>query len=90
MEFVNRHSHPPQALTSYLVELDCDLLVVGHTHRPMWFRCADGLVVNPGSTVSIHGVDSSRTFAMVDLDKLEVTFHDVESGGAIEVDMWRS
>jgi len=88
MEFVNRQSHPPEVLSNYLVELDCDLLIVGHTHRPMWFRCADGLVINPGSTVSIHGVDSSRTFAMVDLDTLEVTFYDVESGGAVEVAMW--
>jgi len=89
MEFVNRQSHPPEVLCQYLVELDCDLLVVGHTHRPMWFRCVDGLVVNPGSAVSIHGVDSSRTFAMVDLDTLEVTFHDVESGAAVDVAMWR-
>jgi len=88
MEFVNRQSHPPEVLSSYLVELDCDLLVVGHTHRPMWFRCADGLVINPGSAVSIHGVESSKTFAMVDLDTLEVTFHDVESGDAIDVAMW--
>jgi putative phosphoesterase len=88
MEFVNRQSHPPKVLSQYLVDLDCDLLVVGHTHRPMWFRSAGGLVVNPGSTVSINGVDSSRTFAMVDLDALDVTFHDVESGDAVEVTTW--
>jgi putative phosphoesterase len=89
MEYVNRGSHPPQALSNYLVELDCDLLVVGHTHRPMCFRCTDGLVVNPGSAVSIPGVESSRTFAMVDLDTLQVTFHDVESGNAVEVALWQ-
>jgi predicted phosphodiesterase len=88
MEFVNRQSHPPKVLTQYLMDLDCDLLVVGHTHRPMWFRCPGGLVVNPGSAVSIHGVDSSRTFAMADLDTFEVTFHDVESGAPVEVTMW--
>ena len=54
----------------------------------MWFRCPEGLVVNPGSVVSIPRIDSSRTFAMVDLEKLEVTFHDVESGEAIEVAGW--
>jgi putative phosphoesterase len=88
MEFVNRQSHPPEVLCNYLVELDCDLLVVGHTHRPMWFRGTNGLVVNPGSAVSIPGVDSSRTFAMVNLDTLEASFHDVESGAAVEVAMW--
>jgi predicted phosphodiesterase len=64
------------------------LLIVGHTHRPMWFQSQGGLVVNPGSVVSIPRVDSSRTFAMVDLDKLEVTFHDVESGEAVDVESW--
>ena len=90
MEFVNRHSHPPEVLCQYLVELDCDLLVVGH-HRTgrCGARCTDGLIVNPGSAVSIHGVDSSRTFALVDLDTLEVTFHDVESGGAVDVARWQ-
>ena len=80
---------PRRSCATISMELDCDLLVVGHTHRPMWFRCPDGLVVNPGSVVSMPGVDSSRTFAMVDLDTLEVTFHDVESGGAVEVAMWQ-
>jgi hypothetical protein len=51
----------------------------------MWYRCPDGLVVNPGSVVSIPGVDSSRTFALVDLDVLVATFHDVESGQEVEV-----
>jgi putative phosphoesterase len=87
MEFVQRHSHPPRKLRGYVTELNCDLLVVGHTHRPMWYRCREGLVVNPGSVVSLPHIDSSRTFAMVH-DDLEVTFHDVESGDAIEVEAW--
>jgi putative phosphoesterase len=88
MEFVNRQSHPRHVLRQYLLDLDCELLVVGHTHRPMWFWCPDGLVVNPGSVVSIPGVDSSRTFALVDLGIRQVTFHDVESGATIDVEPW--
>jgi putative phosphoesterase len=88
MEFVTRQSHPRQTLRQYLVDLQCELLVVGHTHQPMWFRCADGLVVNPGSVVSSARIDSSRTFALVDLAMLEVTFHDVESGEKVEVEAW--
>lgn len=88
MDFVNRQTHPPNVLRKYLVNLRCRLLIVGHTHRPMWFRCPGGLVVNPGSVVSHPRVDSSRSFAVVDLDMLEVTFHDVESGEAIEVAAW--
>jgi putative phosphoesterase len=88
MEFVNRSTHAPDVLRSDLSELGCDLLVVGHTHRPMWFRCPEGLVVNPGSVVSMPVVDSSRTFALVDLETLEPTFHDVETGRAVDVEPW--
>jgi putative phosphoesterase len=88
MDFVNRQTHPAKVLRKYLVDLRCRLLIVGHTHRPMWFRCPGGLVVNPGSVVSLPRVDSSRTFAMVDLDLLEATFHDVESGNAVQVEHW--
>ena len=88
MDFVTPQTHPPSILRRYLVDLRCRLLIVGHTHRPMCFRCPGGLVINPGSVVSIPRIDSSRTFAMVDLDTLEVTFHDVESGDAIDVALW--
>jgi putative phosphoesterase len=88
MEFVNPSSHPRKVLRGYLTDLSCDLLVVGHTHRPMWFRCPDGMVVNPGSVVTMPVVDSSRTFALVDLAVLEVTFHDVETGRPVAVEPW--
>ncbi len=88
MEFVNRSTHVPEVLRDDLGELGCDLLVVGHTHRPMWFRCPEGLVVNPGSLVSMPVVETSRTFALVDLDTLEPTFHDVETGQAVEIEPW--
>jgi putative phosphoesterase len=88
MEFVNRASHVPEVLRDDLSDLGCDLLVVGHTHRPMWFRCPEGLVVNPGSVISMPVVDTSRTFALVDLEILEPTFYDVESGRAVDVEPW--
>ena len=49
---------------------------------------SEGLVLNPGSVVSMPVVDSSQTFAMIDLDTLEPTFHDVESGDIVEVEPW--
>ena len=59
-----------------------------HTHKPMWFRCGSGLVINPGSVVSAPVVSTSRTFALLDWDVDAVTFHDVESGEAVEVARW--
>jgi putative phosphoesterase len=88
MEFVTPQSHPRGVLRQYLLDLQCELLVVGHTHQPMWFRCPDGIVVNPGSVVSASRIDSSRTFALVDLDVLEVSFHDVESGAKLPIEPW--
>jgi putative phosphoesterase len=88
MEFVTRRTHPPSQLEADLVAVGADLLVVGHTHVPMWYRCARGLVVNPGSVVSMPVVKTSRTCALVDLGALSVTFHDVESGAEVTVDPW--
>jgi putative phosphoesterase len=89
MEFVNRRTHPPAVLARYLRDLRCDLLVVGHTHQPMWYESPGGrLVVNPGSVISLPVIDSSRTFAVVDLARMAVTFHGVESGGPVSLDLW--
>ncbi len=86
MEFVNRSSHVPDILRGDLAALQCDLLVVGHTHRPFWYRCPEGLVINPGSLVSMPVVETSRTFALIDLDTMEPTFHDVETGQLVEIE----
>lgn len=89
MEFVNRKTHPPEVLRRYLRDLSCDLLVVGHTHQPMWYQSPSRkLVVNPGSLISLPVIDSSRTFAVVDLARLTVAFHDVEGGGAVALEPW--
>ncbi|MBX6314265.1 MAG: YfcE family phosphodiesterase [Isosphaeraceae bacterium] len=88
MEYVTPRTYPPAALRRLLSELRADLLVVGHTHAPMWYRSSRGLVVNPGSAVSMPVVRTSRTFALVDLEAMAVSFHDVETGRAIELKPW--
>jgi len=90
MEFITRKTHPSSVLDGYLKELDADLLVIGHTHEPMWYRSGRGLVVNPGSVVSAPVVTTSRTFALVETAGLSVTFHDVESGAEVDVAPWPS
>jgi len=89
-EFVSLPRYPASHLRADLEELRVDLLVIGHTHQPMWYRCDRGLVVNPGAVISISGrTKSSRTFAVVDLAELTVSFHDVGSGRAVVVSPWR-
>ncbi len=88
MEYVRRSSHGPKVLDDLLAELGADILVVGHTHAPMWYRGERGLVVNPGSVISMPVVRTSRTFAVLDLDAMAATFHDVESGRVLDVPHW--
>jgi len=88
MAYLTRASHPPARLRRLLSDLDANLLVVGHTHRPMWYPCEKGLVINPGSVISAPVVSTSRTFALLDWDAMTVSFHDVESGDRVEVRPW--
>ena len=88
MTYITRKTHPPALLRGLLRDMTAQLLVVGHTHKPMWYRCDDGLVINPGSVVSAPVVSSSRSFALLDWDAQAVTFHDVESGEPIAIKPW--
>lgn len=88
MEYVLLKTHGPEALDALLDEAGADVLVVGHTHAPMWYRGPRGLVINPGSVISMPVVRTSRTFALLDLDAMTVTFHDVESARELKVPHW--
>jgi putative phosphoesterase len=88
MEYVTRSNTTPAQLDAWLEAAGADVLVVGHTHSPMWYRGPRGLVLNPGSVVSVPVVRTSRSFALLDLDALAASFHDVESGRALDVRPW--
>lgn len=89
MEFIAPRTHNAEVLGGYLRTLDADVLVHGHTHRPMWYRSPSGrLVVNPGSVVCPPVVETSRTFGLLDLDALAFTVHDVETGRPVAVPPW--
>lgn len=90
MEFVTPDRHPGSVLRGYLAVLGVDVLIGGHTHRPMWSLNDLGLVVNPGSLVTRGRVESSRTFAVVDLTSLAARFYRVDSGKQVEVAAWPS
>ena len=88
LDFVNRKTHPPQRLDRYLGQTGVEWMLHGHTHRPMLCRTPHGLVINPGSVVSAPVVSTSRTFALLDCDAMDVTFYDVESGLPVPVKPW--
>ena len=88
MEYITRRTHPREILREYLSVLKADVLISGHTHAAMTARCDLGLILNPGSTLSLPVSRTSRTFALIDLDTLAATHHDVESGRVVKVEPW--
>jgi putative phosphoesterase len=89
MEFISPPQYSSTRLRDDLERLGVELLVFGHTHRPTWHRCDRGLAVNPGSVICVAGrVETSRTFAVVDLEALSVTFYDVTTGVPVTVVPW--
>jgi putative phosphoesterase len=89
MTYLTRRNFRLDELDTMLTDLDTDILVVGHTHEPMWYRCGSGLIVNPGAVLSIDThVRTSSTFAVLDLESDTVHFHEVQSGVLIPIDPW--
>lgn len=54
-----------------LDESDCDVVVMGHTHRPYTRRFDRGLVVNPGSVGQPRDGEPRGSFAIIDTETLE-------------------
>jgi putative phosphoesterase len=88
MEYIKKRTHDRKTIDGYFSTMKMDLLICGHTHIPMWARSPLGLLLNPGSAVSMPVVRTSHTFAVVDLDTMDVTHHDVESGRVAKVEAW--
>ena len=81
-------SHGPEVLDDLLEQLGADVLVVGHTHAPMWYRGERGLVINPGSAISMPVVRTSRTFALLDLDAMSVHVSTTWRRRVLDVPHW--
>ncbi|GIW86536.1 MAG: hypothetical protein KatS3mg108_0860 [Isosphaeraceae bacterium] len=88
--YLNLESFSTAQLDAMLDDLGADVLVVGHTHQPAWFRSrSGGLIVNPGSVLScVPGVRSSQTCAVLDLKTEAATFLDLRTGAVRAVDPW--
>lgn len=87
--YLTPQAYPADGLRALLTDLGADVLVVGHTHEPAWFRDATGLFVNPGSILTcVPGVRSSRTCAILDLSNLSVSFLPSDDGEPRDVPPW--
>lgn len=74
----------PKKMRRALRSFECDVLVLGHTHRPMVVRVGALWIVNPGS-VACGRTRDSHTCAIVELPSCEVRFYDLDDGSEREV-----
>lgn len=65
-------------------ETNADVLVLGHTHRPMRIEVADLVIVNPGSVAGTYAMDSA-TCAVLALPERVLTVYDIRTGAEVEV-----
>ncbi len=72
------YHYPHEAVWSRAAELDCDALIVGHTHYKMALRVGRVLIINPGSAGDPrdHRNDFQLSCATWDTTTGEVVFYD--------------
>ncbi len=67
-----------QALPFMLAASNCRVVVLGHTHVPFIKRFEEGAILNPGSVGQPRDGDPRASFATLEADSEEVSFHRVE------------
>lgn len=85
-EYVSPYKPAPASVERFRERSEADLLVLGHTHLPMIERDPRGTIINPGSVLGVPGVQTSYSFAVLDLDTLSVRVHEVRTGREIRRD----
>jgi putative phosphoesterase len=85
-EYVTPYKPMPDSIERFWEEGGTDLLVLGHTHIPMVERAPRGTVLNPGSILGVPGVQTSYSFAVVELDDLAVHWYEIRTGRELRRD----
>jgi putative phosphoesterase len=57
-----------------------DLILFGHTHRPLTMRIGRALILNPGEACGF--VSGKATCGLIDLDKMEASIREIRPGVA--------
>lgn len=86
-EFVTPYRPLPDSIVQFWDRTDAAVLVLGHTHLPMIDRQLDrGAIVNPGSIMGIPGIQTSYSFAVLEVPSLAVRIYEVRTGREIRRD----
>ncbi len=86
MEFVTPYKPLPESVTSFQEAQGEHVLLLGHTHIPMIDRSGDSLILNPGSVHGVPGIQTSYSFAILDLESTLVRIFDIRLGREIRRD----
>jgi len=85
-EFVTAYKPMPPSVEELWDRGEARVLLLGHTHVPMIERAPRGTVINPGSLLGVSGVQTSYSFAVLDVEDLSVRIFEVRSGREIRRD----
>jgi putative phosphoesterase len=85
-EFVTPYKPLPKSVEDFWEQSEARVLVLGHTHIPMIERGPQGLVLNPGSILGVPGVQTSYSFAIVDVEPMAIFIHEVRTGRELRRD----
>jgi putative phosphoesterase len=86
LEYVTPYKPMPESIDRFWKENRGGILVLGHTHITMVHRTPEGTVLNPGSVLGVPGVQTSYSFAVVELDDLVVRWYEIRTGRVLRRD----
>jgi putative phosphoesterase len=85
-EYVTPYKPMPGSVEQFWTGSPAEVLVLGHTHIPMIERTPQGTIVNPGSILGVSGVQTSYSFAVLELHELAVTWYEIRTGRELRRD----
>jgi putative phosphoesterase len=85
-EYVTAYKPMPPSVEEFWERSKARILLLGHTHIPMINRAPCGTVINPGSILSVSGIQTSYSFAVLDTENLSVHIYEVRTGREIRRD----
>jgi putative phosphoesterase len=86
-EYVSPYKPLPPCIDEFWGASEATVLALGHTHIPMVERGERGTILNPGSVMGVPGIQTSYSFAVVELGEiLAVRIYDIRLGRIIRSD----
>lgn len=81
----------PGEMAAILRAAEVDVLVLGHTHRPIYVETDAGIIINPGSVLTYHNrrpPGTSSTFGLLDTQTRDYRLFDVRTGAPCTDRTW--